>query len=96
MRPLQLLSIPTHFAIGIIRLIPLQKAPASTTYKKQAFPFCGAGFVGFINGKRAGKTETKQHNDFKNAHKYSLMLNALKRYKSNKDVTIISVGFYTL
>jgi hypothetical protein len=41
--------------------------------KHQAFPLRGTGFVGFINGKRPRKAEAKQHDDFKNAHKYSSM-----------------------
>jgi hypothetical protein len=44
--------------------------------KEQALPFCSPGFVGFVNGKRPGKAETKQHHNFKNAHNYSLMLDA--------------------
>jgi hypothetical protein len=48
--------------------------------KEQALPLCGPGFVGFVNGKRPGQAETKQHNDFKNAHKYSLMLKARSCY----------------
>jgi hypothetical protein len=42
--------------------------------KEQALPLCSPGFIGFVNRKRPGKAETKQHNDFKNAHKYSSML----------------------